>query len=62
MGGLLDSVGSGIGSLFVNSVARIADAVSGAASQVTSLVPADPRVIAVGVLAILVLGWWLLRR
>ncbi len=62
MGGLLEGLGSSIGGLFGNSMGRVADAVNGAVAQVTSLVPADPRVAVVGVLAAVAVLWWLLRR
>ncbi len=62
MGGLLEGLGASIGGLFGNSVGRVADAVNGAVAQAASILPADPRLIAVGIAAVLAVGWWLLRR
>ena len=62
MGGLLDSVGSGLGGLYASTVGRIVDAVTGAAGQAGTLVPGDPRVIAVGVVVVAAVLYWLWRR
>ena len=58
MGGLLDSVGSGVGGLFANTIGRIVDAVTGAAGQLGTVLPADPRVLVVGGIVVLALLAW----
>ncbi len=58
VGGLLDSVGSGLGGLFSNTIGRIVDGIAGAAGQVGALVPADPRVLVIGAIVVLALLAW----
>ena len=62
MGGLLESVGSGIGNLYANTIGLVAQALSDAASQVGSALTADPRLAIIAVAALALLFWLTWRR